>query len=112
MFAETTPFEQRRRAAEQIKMRYFDRLPIICQTQNKQIKLDSIKYLVFKENSFASFQSVIRRRLKLKPEEGLFFFINNKIPNPNMTIREIYETERDEDGFLYVFYDKESVFGS
>jgi GABA(A) receptor-associated protein len=41
----------------------------------------------------------------------LFLFINNSIFSSNITINSIYDANKNEDGFLYVTYSKESTFG-
>jgi GABA(A) receptor-associated protein len=54
---------------------------------------------------------VIRKRINLRPEEGLFLFINNQIITYTSIIGHIYEYSKDPDGFLYVYYAKENIFG-
>ena len=49
----------------------------------------------------------------IKKEEALFFLINGKHSiNQNCNISEIYEKYHDEDGFLYIAYSKEIIWGS
>jgi GABA(A) receptor-associated protein len=44
---------------------------------------------------------VIRKRLKLQPEQALFVYVNEKnIPPVSATLSEIYQQHKDEDGFL------------
>ena len=54
---------------------------------------------------------VIKKRLHMKPEEAIFFFINNKVFSGTFTIGQIYNSQKDPDGFLYIQYSKENVFG-
>jgi hypothetical protein len=54
---------------------------------------------------------VIRKRMRLRSEEGLFLFINNQIVAGSNIIGHIYDYSRDPDGFLYVQYAKENTFG-
>ena len=47
---------------------------------------------------------VIRKRIKISSEQAMFIFINGTIPSTNAEIYKIYESFKDEDGFLYVTY--------
>jgi len=54
---------------------------------------------------------VVRKKLRLPQEKALFLFINNKIISSTKMIGEIYEKNKHSDGFLYVSYSYENVFG-
>jgi GABA(A) receptor-associated protein len=54
---------------------------------------------------------IIKKRLKLQPDEAIFLFVNNKMMSISQTIMNIYYYEKDPDGFLYIKYSKESIFG-
>lgn len=70
---------------------------------------------------FGSLASSIRRRLTesqeqgkslLRPEDALFYFINNRLPAHSQTMGLINKEHCDkEDGLLYVSYSLESTFG-
>lgn len=53
----------------------------------------------------------IRKRIHLRPEDALFFFVNNTIPPTSATMGQLYEDNHEEDYFLYVAYSDESVYG-
>ena len=55
---------------------------------------------------------MIRKRIKLAPEKALFLFVGEGVPPTGALMSAVYETEKDEDGFLYVTYSGESTFGS
>ena len=42
---------------------------------------------------------------------GLFIFINDTMPTTADTVSIVYDTHKDEDGFLYVKYSGENTFG-
>ena len=54
---------------------------------------------------------IIRKRIKLKPEEALFVIVNNNLVSSSEQINSVYEKHKDEDGFLYVIYTSENTFG-
>jgi GABA(A) receptor-associated protein len=43
---------------------------------------------------------VIRKRIKLKPEQAIFIFVNNTIPAATALVSQIYKEHRDADFFL------------
>jgi len=57
------------------------------------------------------FLYVIRKRLKLPSEKALFLFVNGSIPATSAMMNNIYEQYHDKDGFLYMSYSEENVFG-
>ncbi len=54
---------------------------------------------------------VIRKRLKLPAEQAIYLFVNGSIPATAALMNTIYEEHKDEDGFLYITYSGENVFG-
>ena len=57
------------------------------------------------------FLFIIRKRLKLASEKGIFLFVNNMIAPSTHTMIELYNEYKDDDGFLYMNYTEENVFG-
>jgi GABA(A) receptor-associated protein len=134
--------EQRRFESERIRRRYPDRIPVIVQplvssstsssilstslfrsfsssssssTCNEitLTRLENEKFLVPSELSFGQFAYNIRRRLRLRAEHALFFYVGSygKQPILSSTMEVLYNDNKDSDGFLYVCYADEKVFG-
>ncbi|XP_012891690.1 PREDICTED: gamma-aminobutyric acid receptor-associated protein-like 1 [Dipodomys ordii] len=74
--------------------------------------LDKRKYLVPSDLTVGQFYFLIRKRIHLRPEDALFFFVNNTIPPTSATMGQLYEDNHEEDYFLYVAYSDESVYGN
>lgn len=108
-------FAERLLETRRIMNKYQDRVPIICEKGKNAGKecpnIDKKKYLVPQNLTIGQFIYVIRQRLRLDSEKALFIFINGKIPTNTQTIIEIYEKEKDKDGFLYITYAQENTFG-
>jgi len=108
------PFEKRKSEALRIRSKYPDRIPVICEKDERSDiePIDKIKYLVPQDLTVGQFVYVIRKRIKLSPEKAIFIFINNVLPPTAALMSQIYEEQKDEDNFLYVVYSGESTFGS
>ena len=57
------------------------------------------------------FVYVIRKRLKLPAEKAIFLFVSGAIPPTASMLNTVYEQHKDKDGFLYIEYSDENVFG-
>ena len=54
---------------------------------------------------------VIRRRLHLPSDMGLFLYVNNTLPPTTLLVRELDSLYRADDGFLYIIFSGEAAFG-
>jgi GABA(A) receptor-associated protein len=112
-FKDTYPYISRFHESSRVLNKYPDRIPVICE-KSKDCKMDEIdkhKYLVPVDLTCGQFIYIIRKRLKLPAEKAIFIFINGSIPPTSTSIAEIYYKNKNEDGFLYVTYTSENVFG-
>ncbi len=99
---------------KKIKQKYPARIPVIIEPnwESKKLKvIDKSKYLVENDLTVAQLLFVIRKRVELEPQEAIYLFFNNKFYPTSELIKNIYNTEKDEDGFLYVKYIMENTFG-
>ena len=107
-------FQDRCEESYKVSNKYPDRIPIICEKSNIQTQLPDIdkhKYLVPKDLTLGQFIHVIRKRMNLKAEEAIFLFVSNNIPSSSSIVSDLYNRYKDPDGFLYMQYAKENVFG-
>tara|TARA_Y100000591_G_C21772497_1_gene666333 strand:- start:350 stop:748 length:399 start_codon:yes stop_codon:yes gene_type:complete len=114
-FRDKFSFKKRLDESTRIMEKYPDRVPIICEKWGNDSEIPDIdrkKYLVPVDLSIANFMYVIRKRLKVSPDKGIYLFINDTImPTTSALIAQYYEQYKDDDGFLYVAYSGESTFG-
>lgn len=106
-------FDQRKLESERVRGKYPDRIPVICEKvdKSKMEDIDKKKYLVPSDLTCGQFVYVIRKRLKLSAEKAIFLFVNGSIPPTAAMMNTVYEQHKDKDGFLYITYSDENVFG-
>jgi len=108
-------FQDRLNESKRVLTKYPDRVPIICErsliaTHDCPL-IDKRKYLVPRTYTMGEFLFVIRKRLKLSPEKAIFLFVDSTIPSTSSLIGEIYQRHKDNDGYLYITYSQENIFG-
>uniref|UniRef100_A0A8I3WDN8 GABA type A receptor associated protein like 1 n=1 Tax=Callithrix jacchus TaxID=9483 RepID=A0A8I3WDN8_CALJA len=98
-YKEDHPFEYRKKEGEKIRKKYPDRVPVIVEKAPKARvpDLDKRKYLVPSDLTVGQFYFLIRKRIHLRPEDALFFFVNNTIPPTSATMGQLYEDNHEED---------------
>eukprot|EP01060_Flectonema_neradi_P040303 TRINITY_DN912_c0_g3_i1.p2 TRINITY_DN912_c0_g3~~TRINITY_DN912_c0_g3_i1.p2 ORF type:complete len:132 (+),score=27.40 TRINITY_DN912_c0_g3_i1:76-471(+) len=107
------PLEDRKKESARIIAKYSDRIPVICErhSQSDVPDIDKTKYLVPVDLNAGQFIYVVRKRIKLQPEQALFLFINGVLPPTAALMQQLYADSKDDDGFLYIKYSGESSFG-
>ena len=61
----------------------------------------------------AQLHYVVRRQVKLDPQQALFLLCDGRLIPTHHTVLDLYERYRDpDDGFLYITYALENAFGS
>jgi GABA(A) receptor-associated protein len=106
---------QRKAECEKILLKYPNRIPIICEKNYNSTNapdIDKHKYLVSRDLTLGQFMHTIRQRMNLTAEVGLYIFISGFIPSNSQFLSNLYVDFRDDDGFLYIMYDVENIFGS
>ena len=114
-YKKNNTLEKRISESSRIKLKYPDRIPIICEKANNKTQIPTIdknKFLVPSDLTIGQFVYVIRKRIKLSPEQAIFIYINNSIlPQSSALLTTVYNEYQDEDGFLYITYSGENTFG-
>ena len=111
-FKKKHSLEKRKIESKRILGKYQDKIPIIVSKDEKSqiASIDKCKYLAQQDITLAQFAVIIRKRIELS--SSFFFFTgSNTMPTSSSSLKELYNTHKDEDGFLYLYYCGESVFG-
>jgi len=107
-----TDFETRFEDASRILKKYPDRIPVILQKYDEKAPdLDRFKFLASSDTTIMTLLFHIRKRTKLKPNEAIFLSIDGMMCCTTTMVKELYETNKDKDQFLYIYYSTENTFG-
>ena len=106
VYKATNSFESRLAQSSHVLGKYPDRKPLIV-FYNKEFQ----KFLVPNDLTLGSFIYLLRKRFNIRPDDALFLFVNNKLFPTSNYIGEIYYTDKDADGLLYINVSKEATFG-
>uniref|UniRef100_A0A1A7Y4D4 Gamma-aminobutyric acid receptor-associated protein-like 1 n=1 Tax=Iconisemion striatum TaxID=60296 RepID=A0A1A7Y4D4_9TELE len=113
-FLHSVPLGVRRAEGERVRAKHPDKIPIIIDraSTSRAPELNKKKYLVPSNLTVGQLCFLIRQRMSLRPEEALFFFVNNSLPPSSCPLSTLYEEHHEEDLFLYMTYSNESVYGA
>ena len=85
-------------------------------TQPSQFMLDELVQAPLGDDVFVEDPTVNKLEENaaqlLGTEKALYMFVNDKLIPSSKILNTIYEEEKNEDGFLYVYYASESTFGN
>ncbi|XP_044261395.1 microtubule-associated proteins 1A/1B light chain 3C-like [Tribolium madens] len=99
-----------------LRIKFPTKVPIIIKRYAKEMNLphlDKCKFLVPQEITVSQFQTIIRNRLQLGPNHALYLLVNNRsMVSLSLTLAEVYSEHAGPDGFLYITYASQEVFGS
>jgi len=105
----------RREEVMAIRAKFPAKIPVIVERYGKETTLpmlDKTKFLVPQEITMSQFITIIRNRMQLHSTMSFYLLVNNKaLVSLSRTMAEVYRECHDEDGFLYVTYASQEVFG-
>ncbi len=118
-YENTNTFHDRWNECKTMKTKYPGRVPVICEPLHGVMPILPInagqtyryKFLIPSEFTICQFIYYIRKMYKLTAEKALFLSIDGKFPAHTDLISFVYQRMRSNDGFLYIKYSFENVFG-
>uniref|UniRef100_A0A8C3LJ48 GBRAP protein n=1 Tax=Chrysolophus pictus TaxID=9089 RepID=A0A8C3LJ48_CHRPC len=73
--------------------------------------LDKKKYLVPSDLTVGQFYFLIRKRIHLRAEDALFFFVNNVIPPTSATMGQLYQVGGAYGGLMGALWGVKGSYG-
>ncbi|XP_049884829.1 uncharacterized protein LOC126379886 [Pectinophora gossypiella] len=114
-FKKKKTFISRKEEVLAIRSKYPNKVPLIVEKYHRDKclpTLDKTKFLVPQDITMSQFLVVIRNRIRIKPNQALYLIINNRsMLSMSLTMAQAYEAYCDEDGFLYITYASQEIFG-
>lgn len=111
------PFDKRKTDSTRLIKSSPGKIPIIIEradfSQLKILEDKKIQRLIIpRDFLLGQLLYFIRKNLKLDSSKTIFLIINNNIiPQTTATLGEIYDKYADPDGFLYITFSDEQIFG-
>ncbi|XP_048341286.1 microtubule-associated proteins 1A/1B light chain 3C [Sphaerodactylus townsendi] len=98
-----------------IREKFPTKVPVIVERYQRERYLpllDKTKFLVPQELTMTQFITIIRGRMGLSSTHAFYLLVNNKsLASMSLTLAEIYQDYKDEDGFVYMTYASQEMFG-
>eukprot|EP00118_Oscarella_pearsei_P007242 m.34788 g.34788 ORF g.34788 m.34788 type:complete len:130 (+) comp32021_c0_seq3:102-491(+) len=114
-FKEKRSFGSRKKDVEEIRRKFPHKIPVIverCSNEKYLPLLQKAKFLVPDDMTISQFISILRKRLVLRPSQAFYLLFNQKtIASASTALSEVYDQNKDEDGFLYMVYASQEMFG-
>jgi GABA(A) receptor-associated protein len=108
-FKSEVSLEKRKFQTHEIIKRHPDRLPVFVYKKGDTATKN--KYLVPRDITVAQFMYILRKNINITSDKGIFIFVDNVLPPNSSLMSTLYMQHADEDGYLYITYAQESVFG-
>ena len=109
-------FEDRLDQSRKIMKKFPDRVPVVVERVPSGPfvgDLQKTKFLLPYDATVAGFMGTIRRQVVVNSGDGFYMFCGNKnvLVSGSNTFQHLYANYKDDDGFLYMLYAGENVFG-
>jgi len=115
-FSTSLPFETRRSMFNEIKQSYPRHIPVIIERMNGSRLGIPIKrkYLITKDTTLSMLSFIVRKQIpSIRPSDTILIF-SRSTGQPTIgptRLADLYAMNADADGFLYLVYREENVFG-
>jgi hypothetical protein len=114
-YEQTTSLEARINKSSTILKKYTNMVPILLE-KNKSDKIlkgniQKSKYIIHRDTTIAQVLVILRERLGIQSSQAIYISCSNNIIPGSFSLGELYDKYKKNDGFLYLEYCSENVFG-
>lgn len=111
-FKNDNSFEKRVAISKTIIERHPNKVPVfVSPTSDKEPSIENNKYIIPSHYTMQQLKVHFMSQIKAYDYEAITFMVNGKMISSSQLLSQIYQNDKDVDGFLYIKYCKESVFG-
>jgi hypothetical protein len=116
-YIDITNIEDRKKKANILLLKYKECIPVIIEKSKSEKILppmDKFKYIINRTNTISFVLKILRDKLQITEATSIYIMTGNKtkyILSGSQSIDYVYNTYKNEDGFLYLEYCSENVFG-
>lgn len=106
--------EERQCFVQDQLFKFPEKIPVVVEFEKHDTfthKLKKQRFLFPFEMTFGQVLYVFRQKLELRKDESIFVFVDEQLFPTSQLIGNLYESNKDEDGFLYMVLSKEKTFG-
>ncbi|GFX04401.1 gamma-aminobutyric acid receptor-associated protein-like 2 [Trichonephila clavipes] len=102
----------RKEESKEIRRLYPSSVPIILEKapNGKVATAQKEKYLVPRNLRVADLLLMVRKNIFLGADSSIYLIVGGKVLSPSWTMGEVFDKEKDEDGFLYLMYNSKYNF--
>lgn len=109
-------FEDRKKKSNILLLKYPDKFPVILEKSDRDKYLPHMeknKLLVSYDMTVSTILQLLKKNLKLNEYTAIYIMVSTKqiMLSGSQSISEIYNNYKNNDGFLYLEYCSENVFG-
>lgn len=114
-FKQRRSFEIRKLEAENVRKKFPAKIPVVVERYQREVNLpvmEKSKFLVPQELTMMNFAIIIKQRLRVPSCRAFYLVIDNQsMVSTSRTVAEVYREHKDADGFLYMTYASQEMFG-
>ena len=118
-YKDTMSFEDRKKRSASLLLKYQDKYPVILEKSKKDKylpRIDKSKLLVSHDMTISTVIQLLKKNIKINENTAIYIMTTDKENNDIMlsgsqSITNIYDNYKSDDGFLYLEYCTENVFG-
>ena len=113
-FKENNSLDKRISEVKKIVTRWPGRIPIILERSrhSRLEEFDKCKFLCPNDYTVQQFLGCLRKKIKMSRDKALFVFVNgSELVSGDTAMAQVYDSKKDEDGFIYMIYSEQEVLG-
>jgi hypothetical protein len=115
-YINSVSFEDRKKRSNSLLLKFPDKIPVILEKSSRDKylpKMDKTKLLVAHDMTISNVLQLLKINLTIKETTSIYIMVSNKnvMLSGSQSINSIYKEHKHEDGFLYLEYCTENVFG-